>query len=464
MALNNYQKASPSTVIASDERDPYVSWQHHLNRTAGARGGVDIVAAIGTPVIARTAGTMRRVPNNGSAGNSCRFEHDSNPGWHDVFSHLSTYVGVDGQHFNAGDVVAYTGNTGNVAEHLHWHLVDPSGVRRNPWDYFSPSAPSSTDSAKAAMSVLGRGETMDVYWRGSDSNPTLYHRYNVGNGWSGNESLGGSLKTAPTVVSTGTSTHDVFYGGTDNKLHHNWFTGANWAGDSVLPTLVDIAGRPSVVRRPDGTINVFYRNVNGGLCQSYFQNGAWAVSPVLASNLASDPFAVITNAGVDVFFAGANRALQHVYQANGGPWQPATALPQDGPLAGTPTAVVRAARINVFWRGDGSTLRQSYFDGTAWQATGTSLATNVSGDPVAVVSGSTVDVAYASTNGTPWHVWYSTNWSTPSQLPSTSGVASPMALIYRSNGFENLFWRGVNGTITQSYAGPNGVWASSVPM
>jgi murein DD-endopeptidase MepM/ murein hydrolase activator NlpD len=138
--LNNYVLRSPSVVILADNRDPYVSWQNHLARTSGLRGGVDIVAAVGTPVYARTAGVMLQVPNDGSAGNSCRFHHDANPGWYDVFSHLSRYVGASGQHFNAGDIVAYSGNSGNVDQHLHWHLVDPSGARRNPWDYFSGSS------------------------------------------------------------------------------------------------------------------------------------------------------------------------------------------------------------------------------------------------------------------------------------------------------------------------------------
>lgn len=140
--LNNYTLRPPATVIAADSRDPWVSWQNHLDRTGGARGGVDIVAVVGTPIYARTSGTMLHIPNDGSAGNSCRFHHDANPGWSDVFSHLSRYVGWSGQHFNAGEVIGYTGATGAVTQHLHWHLLDPNGVRRNPWNYFSAAGTS----------------------------------------------------------------------------------------------------------------------------------------------------------------------------------------------------------------------------------------------------------------------------------------------------------------------------------
>jgi hypothetical protein len=138
MSLSNYHIASPSTVILADDRNPYTSWLHHVQRAG--RGGVDIVASVGTPVYARTAGVMRHIPDNGGAGNSCEFKHDANPGWRDVFSHLSRYVGESGDHFEAGEIVAYTGATGGVVQHLHWHLLDPQGVRRNPWAYFTPGA------------------------------------------------------------------------------------------------------------------------------------------------------------------------------------------------------------------------------------------------------------------------------------------------------------------------------------
>lgn len=141
MALKNYMLIGPiQTVIADDQRDWYVSWDHHVARAGAGRGGVDLVAVVGTPVVAPTAGTMVHVPNDGSAGNSSRFYHDDNSGWKDVFSHLSSYAAGSGQHFAVGQTIAYSGNTGGVTQHLHRHLLDPSNVRRNPKDYFSDSS------------------------------------------------------------------------------------------------------------------------------------------------------------------------------------------------------------------------------------------------------------------------------------------------------------------------------------
>ena len=165
MALKNYVLNGPSTVILADSRDPAQSWRNHLNRTSGLRGGVDLVAPIGTPVYAPTAGTWRWLKNNGGAGNSGQFSHDANPGWRDVFSHLSRYVGWSGKHFTQGQIIAYTGNTGGVVQHLHRHLLDPQGNRRNPWLYF-------TASSTAALSTTLITEQDDDMYILQDPAPT----------------------------------------------------------------------------------------------------------------------------------------------------------------------------------------------------------------------------------------------------------------------------------------------------
>jgi murein DD-endopeptidase MepM/ murein hydrolase activator NlpD len=168
MALNNYILNGPSTVILYDRRDPFVSWQRHLDTTGGRRGGVDLVAPIGTPVRAATPGKWFHLPNNGTAGNSGVFRHDLNHGWHDVFSHLSRYVGADGQHFDQGDIIGYTGNTGGVDKHLHRHLLDPRGVRQNPWRYFSETSGtaggSSTPISIPSPTPTRKKNRMNLVW------------------------------------------------------------------------------------------------------------------------------------------------------------------------------------------------------------------------------------------------------------------------------------------------------------
>ena len=176
MPLNNYILNGPSTPTGG--RTVAQSWQWHLDNTEPDRGGVDLVAATGTPVLAPTGGTLTHVPNDGGAGNSCRFAHDDNPGWADVFSHLSSYVGVNGRHFNQGDVIAYSGNTGGTvdepyAPHLHRHLLK-NEVRYNPWDYFS------TNTTPTPTPLTIEDEDMRIFKVVNAAGTTYY--FAVGNG------------------------------------------------------------------------------------------------------------------------------------------------------------------------------------------------------------------------------------------------------------------------------------------
>lgn len=151
MALKNYILNGPRVVILADGRDPATSWANHVRRSG--RGGIDLVAPVNTPVYAPTDGVWRHLPKNGSAGNSGQFDHDDNPGWRDVFSHLNAYVGRSGQRFRQGERIALSGDTAVPGSpHVHRHLLDPAGVRRNPWLYFEVSAPAGGGSTPIVVS------------------------------------------------------------------------------------------------------------------------------------------------------------------------------------------------------------------------------------------------------------------------------------------------------------------------
>lgn len=135
----SYRNVNNFIVIAADDRDPWVSWEHHLER--GSAGGVDCVAPIGTPVYAPADCTTRNIPNNGTGGNTVTM--DFGGGWRDQFMHLSRLV--DPGPKRQGELVGYSGDSGSPGQpHVHWHRIDPQGRRRNPWDYFA-SAPAGGD-------------------------------------------------------------------------------------------------------------------------------------------------------------------------------------------------------------------------------------------------------------------------------------------------------------------------------
>lgn len=129
-----YANVNRFIVIKAADRDPYVSWQQHLNR--GSLGGVDCVAPIGTPIYAPAAGTLRNIANNGTGGHTATLYFSD--GWRDQFMHLSQFVGEGWK--NKGDLIGYSGESAAPGQpHVHWHRIDPGGKRRNPWDFFVAS-------------------------------------------------------------------------------------------------------------------------------------------------------------------------------------------------------------------------------------------------------------------------------------------------------------------------------------
>jgi hypothetical protein len=176
----NYSDVNRFVVILADDRDPHVSWQHHLER--GSAGGVDCVARIGTPVYAPADCEITNIPNNGSGGNTVTMRFAD--GWRDQFMHLSRFAAPGTK--RKGELVGYSGDSGSPgAPHVHWHRIDPTGKRRNPWDYFT-SSPSGgggttpieeddmfTDQDRAnlesVMLALGAGGLAPGQWKDEDT-------------------------------------------------------------------------------------------------------------------------------------------------------------------------------------------------------------------------------------------------------------------------------------------------------
>lgn len=133
----SYRNVNDFIVIEEDDRDPDVSWQHHLER--GSLGGVDCVAPMRTPVYAPVDGDVTGAWM-GTGGLTARLEQDD--GWRDEFMHMDQVVSGP---VRQGELIGYSGASGgNYAPHVHWHRVDPQGARRNPWHYFT-SAPAGGD-------------------------------------------------------------------------------------------------------------------------------------------------------------------------------------------------------------------------------------------------------------------------------------------------------------------------------
>lgn len=97
---------------------------------------VDFRATIGTPLYASQSGTIKTGTGHSRAGTWVEIHRN---GTIAGYSHLSKRNVTAGQHVNAGDIIGWSGATGNVTgPHLHFY-VKTLGVYRNPLNWLNES-------------------------------------------------------------------------------------------------------------------------------------------------------------------------------------------------------------------------------------------------------------------------------------------------------------------------------------
>lgn len=102
-------------------------------RPTGPHNGIDIALPVGTPVVAPFGGVVSEVFTTDRGGVSLALELSN--GLRAAFAHLSGYAVALGDVVERGQVVAYSGNTGNTTgPHLHFTLKD-RGVYVDPLAY-----------------------------------------------------------------------------------------------------------------------------------------------------------------------------------------------------------------------------------------------------------------------------------------------------------------------------------------
>ncbi|MEO9323768.1 peptidoglycan DD-metalloendopeptidase family protein [Nocardioides sp. C4-1] len=119
------------------------TWQEHLDR--GSLGGIDYGMGVGTALPASGAGTITNTPDNGTGGHTVTISHGD--GWRTQYLHLSSFSCSNGQSVARGQTVGLSGGAAgapgsgsSTGPHCHVHLIDPSGVRRNPLEVIGGGA------------------------------------------------------------------------------------------------------------------------------------------------------------------------------------------------------------------------------------------------------------------------------------------------------------------------------------
>ncbi len=92
--------------------------------------GIDFGVPVGTPVFAAGDAVVEEAKWFGGYGRWIKLKHSS--GWETGYGHLSAWTVKPGQHVHQGQVIAYSGSTGqSTGPHLHYEVIE-RGTKVNP--------------------------------------------------------------------------------------------------------------------------------------------------------------------------------------------------------------------------------------------------------------------------------------------------------------------------------------------
>ena len=110
LPLDNIQINSPYGNRDITINDKYYWWHN----------GLDLSAKLNTPIYAVADGTIKVTRFDNSYGYYIAIDHSK---YGSLYAHLSRYIVVEGSNVKAGDIIGYTGNTGDsTGPHLHFEI------------------------------------------------------------------------------------------------------------------------------------------------------------------------------------------------------------------------------------------------------------------------------------------------------------------------------------------------------
>jgi peptidoglycan hydrolase-like protein with peptidoglycan-binding domain len=129
------------------------NWAEHIARGSG--GGIDYAVGMNTPIPAPCDGRLENRPITNGYGNYIRFHHGD--GFIDEYLHLRDGGFVTEGNYKQGDIIGYSGSTGqSTGPHIHWHLIDPSGRRVNPLRYVDGGTGGADPEIKNIQELLNK--------------------------------------------------------------------------------------------------------------------------------------------------------------------------------------------------------------------------------------------------------------------------------------------------------------------
>jgi hypothetical protein len=298
-------------------------------------------------------------------------------------------------------------------------------------------------------------ESSSVFYEGSDQHLLRKPRGAHGT-WKAAVDMGGSLSSAPSVVTIGSSTTEVFYRGRRGDLWMVKRTSKGWQRAQDISLMGDLGSAPQAVAQPNGVIDVFWKGSHDDhLWHGQYDPGrGWSGPQRLGGDLAGAPAPVENRfGGIQVFWAGTGRAraLWHVSRHLGGGWTKPASLGM-GPLGGAPRATaLPSGAAEVVWRGSTAPhhVWSAYLVPGRRAAGPRDLGGSVSGAPWPEAAQGTARVFFRGTDGRMWQLTYRKDgrWHPPTRLPLGQLNAAPFTASGTGSGPFEVFWRGKGGAL-----------------
>jgi peroxiredoxin len=336
---------------------------------------------------------------------------------------IQQFVQETGVPWPVGSGASSVGSAYQVAETPTLYVINPAGNVA-----LTMLSPTNVATLKSTIDSL-EGAPVHLFVQGTDN--ALWTRYHQsGSGWSGWQSLGGTLTSSPAATSPGSGLIDVSARGTDGALWYKDWNGAAWSSWHSLGGQIPAGTGPAVCSWGSGRLDLFVQGTDGALWHKWDTGTSWSGWQSLGGTLTSSPAATSPGSGlIDVSARGTDGALWYK-DWNGAAWSSWHSLGGQIP-AGTGPAVCSwgSGRLDLFVQGTDGALWHKWDTGTSWSGW-QSLGGTLTSSPAATSPGSgLIDVSARGTDGALWYKdWNGAAWSSwhslGGQIPAGTGPAA----------------------------------------
>jgi murein DD-endopeptidase MepM/ murein hydrolase activator NlpD len=133
LIVKNTSKMKFTIPTTGRKTSRYGNRTHPVTGKRSFHNGLDIAAAVGTPIVAPLDGTVKHIFEDSTGGKQLVLTHAN--GFQTGYAHLNAYAVAVGQTVKQGDLIGYVGRTGAVTgPHLHFS-VKVNNKHVNPENY-----------------------------------------------------------------------------------------------------------------------------------------------------------------------------------------------------------------------------------------------------------------------------------------------------------------------------------------